>query len=167
MAKHVIERFTPERTETLGVFSDVELAAEAIQVDAETHRGPDVCGTFLAAPQFLSAARTVRDARRDWRLISGLGRSRVSAARSDGLRPRGRSKTCAAAAKAVREIASASANTRAWPAGARVSSCMSAPTSAAAGSVNSQAARMLAAMPQRTAEKRWTAPAPSTEPLIV
>ena len=59
------------------------------------------------------------------------------------------------------------ANTIAAPPGTRVTPCMAAPTSAAHGIVSSQAVRMLPATPQRTAERRLAAPAPSTEPETV
>ena len=45
-------------------------------------------------------------------------------------------------------------------------SCIPAPTSPAHGIVITQATRMFPATPHRTAERRWVAPAPSTQPLI-
>jgi len=43
---------------------------------------------------------------------------------------------------------------------------VSAPTNAAAGIVSTQATAMLPASPQRTADSRFAAPAPSTAPVI-
>jgi hypothetical protein len=68
------------------------------------------------------------------------------------------------AANAAAASAAASAVASATPPGARVTSSAPAPTTAAAGSVMSQATRMFPAMPHRTAASRFepAEPAPST-----
>ena len=87
-----------------------------------------------------------------------------------GLRGRGRPsrRVCQRRAEnATAAIAPASTKTIASPAGSRVTSSITAPTSAAHGIVITHATRMLPATPQRTAESRRDAPAPMTEPEIV
>ena len=64
------------------------------------------------------------------------------------------------------QMATANANVMPAPPGTRVSVSMIAPIAAAQGIVSSQAITMFPATPQRTAEKRWVAPAPRTEPEI-
>ena len=57
--------------------------------------------------------------------------------------------------------------TSATPPGSLVTDSIPAPTSQAQGMVRIHATRMFPATPQRTAESRVLAPAPSTAPLIV
>ena len=69
-----------------------------------------------------------------------------------------------AAAKAPIAIPAASTSTTASPPGMRVTCCIDAATRAAPGIVKSQATTMSPATPQRTADNRRVAPAPSTAP---
>ena len=78
-----------------------------------------------------------------------------------------RAVTRARVVKASHATRTPNANTIAGPPGTRVTPCIPAPTIAAQGIVMIQAAAMFPATPQRTAEKRFVAPAPSTEPEIV
>jgi hypothetical protein len=68
---------------------------------------------------------------------------------------------------AVQAMAAVRRKTRTAPPGTRASVSIPAPTRAAHGIVSTHATTMLPATPQRTAESRLEAPAPSTELLIV
>src|SRR5918996_3085067 len=64
-------------------------------------------------------------------------------------------------------ITTRSRNTIVVPPGSRVRDSIAAPTTPAQGIVRTQAIRMFPATPQRTALRRFVAPAPSTEPETV